>query len=244
MIYRARRNQLAYGRPIGILMLEESIPCPPGTMGNPTTFHYPVRFEIVKGVDISSLRDLNNPDSFRPFLDAAHLLIDKGAAAITGNCGLMIVHQERLAKALPIPVLMSSLVQLPTIAQLLTPQAQIGIIAASRRSLKREHLLMATGGADIPIALATMDDCPHFRAAIGDQNGILDSEKVEIEAVAVARNLVEQNPDIRAILLECTDLPPYAAAIQDAVDLPIFDITTLVDYIASGLVRRPFRGTY
>src|SRR5271170_4832038 len=42
MIYRAHERQLSYGRPIGILTLEEHIPCPPGTPGNPTTFAHPV----------------------------------------------------------------------------------------------------------------------------------------------------------------------------------------------------------
>ncbi len=243
MIYRARERQLGYGRPMGILALEENIPCPPGTPGNPTTFSHPVIYEVVKGVDISSLANLNEPDSSGSFLAAAQVLVDKGVSAIAGNCGLMIVHQDALRRSVPVPVLMSSLLLLPLIARLIGPDAKVGVVASSAKGLKTEHLALA-GAAQTPIALATMDGRPYFRAAIGAQTGELDFEKVEAEVVDTVRGLVAENPDIRAILLECVDMPPYAHAIQAAVDLPVFDITTLIGFAVSGIVRHPFAGAY
>ena len=244
MIYRTRKQQMGYGRPIGIVTLDEAIPCPPGTPGNPTTFSHPVIHEIVKGADIGSLVALNDPDTEAAFLAAGQALVDKGVSAIAGNCGLMIVHQAALTKALPVPVMMSSLLQLPLLQQMLGPEGKIGLMAASRGGLKPRHLEMATGGARINFALGTMDDCPAFRAAVGDCNGELDFEKAEAEAVSVAETLVAENPDIGVILLECVDLPPYAAAIQQATGLPVFDITTLIGHTYAALVRRPFVGVY
>ena len=244
MIYRARNRQMSYGRPIGILMLEEHIPCPPGTVGNPTSFAYPVCYEIVQGADIASLKGMNNPDSLPAFLAAAQRLVDKGVCAVTGSCGLMIVHQDALARALPVPVFLSSLVQLPFLARLFGQGATIGIMASSRNSLTADHLRLASAGSDVRLVLGAMDDCPHFRSAVGEQSGILDFDRVEAEVVAVARDLVAGNPSIRALLFECTDLPPYAAAVQAAVGLPIFDITTLIDTLAASLARRPFVGVY
>ncbi len=242
VIYRTRKQQLGYGRPIGIVTLEEAIPSPPGTPGNPTTFSHPAIHEVVKGADIDSLIGLNTPDSEAAFLAAGQVLVDKGVAAIAGNCGLMIVHQAAMARALPVPVMMSSLLQLPLIAAMLGPRQRVGIIASSRKNLKAEHLLLATGGADIPVAIASMDGQPHFRAGMAE--GELDTDKVEAEAAAVARGLVAANPDIAAILLECVDLPPYAHAIQEATGLPVYDITTLVEHAISAVVRRPFHGVY
>jgi hypothetical protein len=244
MIYRARQRQMSYGRPIGIISLEELIPCPPGTPGNPTTFSHPVILEIVKGADIGSLKELNIPDSLPNFLAAGQVLVEKGVSAIVGNCGLMIVHQAALAKMLPVPVLMSSLLQLPLIAAMLGPNRKIGVMASSARSLKPEHLRMATGGSDIATVLGTMDSCPNFRAAIGDESGELDFDKVQVEVVDVARTLASENRDVGAILLECVDLPPYAHAIQEATGLPVFDITTLAEYAIAALVRKPFVGVY
>jgi len=243
VIYRARERQLGYGRPIGILALEENIPCPPGTPGNPTTFSHPVIYEVVKGVDISSLANLNEPDSAGAFLEAAQILADKGVSAIAGNCGLMIVHQAALRRAMPVPVMMSSLLLLPLIARLIGPDAKVGVVASSTKGLKNGHLALA-GAAETPIALATMDGRPYFRAAIGSQTGELDFEKVEAEVVDTVRGLVAENPDIRAILLECVDMPPYAHAVQAALDLPVFDITILIEFAASAIVRRPFGGIY
>jgi hypothetical protein len=242
VIYRVRECQMSYGRPIGIVTLDEKIPCPPGTPGNPTTFSHPVIYEVVKGADIESLIGLNDPDSEPAFLKAAQALADKGVAAIAGNCGLMIVHQAALTKAMPVPVLMSSLVQLPLVAAMLGPRKRIGIMASSRRNLKAEHLVMA-GAADIPVAVATMDGCPHFRAGMSG-TGDLDFDEVEAEVAEVARGLVAEHPDIGAIVFECVDLPPYAHAVQEATGLPVYDITTLVNHALSALVRRRFTGVY
>jgi Asp/Glu/hydantoin racemase len=242
VIYRVRERQMSYGRPIGIVTLDERIPCPPGTPGNPTTFSHPVIYEVVKGTDIESLICLNDPDSGPAFLEAAQALVDKGVAAITGNCGLMIVHQASLAKALPVPVLMSSLMQLPMVAAMLSARKRIGIMASSKRNLKAEHLVLA-GAADIPVAVATMDGCPHFHAGMSGA-GNLDFDAVEAEVAEVARGLVAGHSDIGAIVFECVDLPPYAYAVQEATGLPVYDITTLVNHTLSALVRRRFTGVY
>ncbi len=242
MIYRTRKQQMGYGRPIGIVTLEEAIPCPPGTPGNPTTFSHPVIHEIVKGAGIDSLIGLGTPDSEVAFLAAGRVLADKGVSAIAGNCGLMIVHQAAMARAFPVPVMMSSLIQLPMIAAMLGPRRKVGVIASSARNLKPEHLLLATGGADISVALASMDGQPYFRAGMAD--GALDFDKAEAEAAAVAERLVADNPDVGAILLECVDLPPYAYAMQEATGLPVYDITTLVEHAISAVARRRFTGVY
>ncbi len=95
---------------------------------------------------------------------------------------------------------------------------------------------------DIPIKIAGMEDQKHFYDAIHAEKGELDFEEVEREVVEVATNLVREDETIRAILFECTDLPPYAAAVQEALNLPVFDFTTMINYVFSGLVRKRFEG--
>jgi hypothetical protein len=56
----------------------------------------------------------------------------------------------------------------------------------------------------------------------------LDVEAARQEHVAVARRLVETHPEVGALVLECTNMPPYRADIQGTTGLPVFDITTLV----------------
>ena len=78
--------------------------------------------------------------------------------------------------------------------------------------------------------------------ALLEEKGTLDTVKIENEVIGVAQQLTHDNPEIGSILLECSDLPPYAAAIQDAVNLPIFDFITMINYIHSSMVRMPFKG--
>lgn len=243
MIYRAREPQTSYGRPIGILALEERIPCPPGTPGNPTTFPFPVIYEVVRGVSTSGLRTAP-PAGFERFLAAGRRLVERGAWAIAGNCGLMIVHQEALALALPVPVLLSSLLQVPLVARMLGPGSAIGVLVSGANSLNAEHLRLAAAGGEVRMMLASLEGRPHFTAAVADERGELDFEGVTTEVVEVAQALVREHPQVKALLFECVDLPPYAHAVQEAVGLPVFDITTLIGHFHSALVRKPFTGVY
>lgn len=243
MIYRARDRQLSYGRPIGIIVLEERIPCPPGTPGNPTTFAYPVCYEVARGVSTAALRQ-TAPAGLESFIAAGQRLVDRGAWAVAGNCGLMMVHQEALARALPVPVLLSSLLQVPLIARMLGPEAAIGIIVSGAGSVDVEHLRLARAGGNARIVLASMEGKPHFSSAVRGESGELDFEGATAEAVEVARTLVDGHPDVKALLFECVDLPPYAHAVQEAVGLPVFDMVTLIDYFRSALARNRYTGVY
>ena len=60
----------------------------------------------------------------------------------------------------------------------------------------------------------------------------------------MSQALVSEHPEVRALLFECVDLPPYAHAVQEAVGLPVFDMTTLISHFHSALVRHPFAGVY
>ncbi|HIH78103.1 MAG TPA: hypothetical protein HA341_04165 [Halobacteria archaeon] len=54
--------------------------------------------------------------------------------------------------------------------------------------------------------------------------------------------MVNDEPTIKAILLECSDLPPYGRAVQEAVALPVFDFVTMINYVYSGLVKKRYEG--
>jgi hypothetical protein len=181
---------------------------------------------VARGVSASGLRE-TVPEGLESFIAAGRRLVDRGAWAVAGNCGLMIVHQAALARALPVPVLLSSLIQLPLIARMLSPEAAIGVVASGATSLS-----------------ASMEGQPAFAAAVREERGELDFAAVTAEAVQVARTLAARHPEVKALLFECVDLPPYAHAVQEAVGMPVFDMTTLIDHYHSALVRKPFSGVY
>jgi Asp/Glu/hydantoin racemase len=242
MKYFARAGQSSYGQAVGVIVLEDHIPYPPGCPGNATTFSYPVRYEIARGVSIDSLKVPGTPESAQPFLEAGRALIRQGARAITGNCGLMVAHQEYLAANLDVPVAMSSLLQLPFVASLLAPGEKIGLLASSKRNLKPHHLSVATRNLDVPIVMGDMDGYEGFNDAVMLECGELDFAKVKTEVVSSAIRLIESDRSIKALIFECTDLPPYAYAVQQATGLPVFDIITMIDLVSSAVVRRRFQG--
>jgi len=235
-----RPKQAWYGESIGILILDASYPCIPGNVGNASTFPFPVRYEKVEGASIDRLLNRQDPDLALPFIDAAQRLCHDGVRAVTGACGFMALCQKEVAQSLAIPVFLSSLLQIPFIYQI--TGKKIGIITANSTCLRARHFISAGIPETLPTAIAGMENQPEFRDAILLEKGTLDSEQIQREVVEVADQMVQKHPDIGAIVLECSDLPPYAAAVQAAVNRPVFDFITMIQYVHSALVRRPFQG--
>lgn len=241
MIYQANRGQSSYGEVIGILLLDQYSPFIPGDVANASTYDFPVRFKKVDeftneraiGQDISIYNDL---------LAAAQELVSQGVRAVTGDCGFMGIHQERMAQELKVPVFLSSLIQINFITPLIGKDKKIGVVTADSRSLGKP-LLEAVGVNRMDnLVIAGMENQPQFRKDALEESGTLDSEKIEREVVSVSRDLVASNPDVRAILLECSMLPPYAYAVQEATNLPVFDFITMINYVKSAVVQKRYFG--
>ena len=238
MIYKARAGQASYGEAIGILLLDCFTPFIPGDVANATTYNFPVRFQKMVGVTTKRVLK-KDPTTYDPLLAAAEELVGQGVKAITGDCGFLAIHQRRLADALDVPVFLSSLLQIPFILMTLGSDQKVGIITADSKGLDKMLLKAAGIESDESLVIRGMEDQENFSKAIIEETGVLDSDKVEIEAVSVACEMVEEE-EVHALLLECSCLPPYGNAIQKAVCLPIFDYITMIDYVHSALVKEKF----
>lgn len=243
-VYHVRPSAQSYGHEVGILLIACSNPFPPGDVGNAWSYRYPVLYELVEGVSIDSLVERGDRSMEAEVVAAARRLEALGVKAISSDCGYMLHFQQAVAAAVNIPVLLSSLLQLPFIASLLGPGASIGIVCANGKRLTREFLDMAGAPRERTLHIAGLEDAPAFRHAILDEKGSLDSVAVEAEAVERARRLVLEHPQCGAILLECSNLPPYAAAIQKATGRPVFDFLTMIDYVQHATRRHPYSGGY
>jgi Asp/Glu/hydantoin racemase len=241
MYYQARQGQISAGEAIGILLLDTCVPFIPGDVANATTYRFPVRFQKVEGYTVARAI-AKDPSVFDALKAAALALAEQGVRAVTGDCGFMAVHQAELAAALEIPVFLSSLLQLPFIGSIVGHKAKVGVITADSRSL--DQTLLGAMGIREPerVVVAGLEQCPHFVNFAIEESGQLDAGAVQEEVVARAKNLMVRYPAVRAILLECSLLPPYAAAVQQAVGLPVFDYITMIHYVFSAVVREPFHG--
>lgn len=241
MLYKARKGQTNYGEAIGILLIDTFEPFIPGDVGNATTFSYPVRYKRVEGFTFQRLY-AKDPDLLEPILDAARELVREGVRAITGDCGFMSLYQREIADAVEVPVFMSSLFQIPFVSSTLRKGEKVGIIALDSRRLTPEFLQKIGIDPSIPVYIKGLEDKKNFHDAAIIDVGVLDSEKVEAEVVAAAKEMVEDDPQVKSIVLECSMLPPYGAAIQEAVNLPVYDFVTMIDYVFSAVVKKRFTG--
>ena len=235
-----RKTQSWYGETVGISILDAAYPCVPGNDGNATTYAYPVRFQEVRGASIDRLLNQRDPALKEAFVEAAVELQNRGVKAITGACGFMAFFQEEVASAVEIPVFLSSLMQIPFMHALCG--GRVGVITANASRLTRRHFAACNVGDHVPLVVAGMEGQTEFREAILEERGTLDSAAIEREVTEVARQLVAANPDVRSILLECSDLPPYAHAVQAATSRPVFDFITMINYVQQSTTRRPYTG--
>ena len=236
------KGQCWYGESIGILILDAHYPCVPGNVGNASTFPFPVRYKVVKDASIERLLTKRDPSLLQPFIDAALELEREGVKAITGACGFMALFQREVSGASRVPVFLSSLLQIPFIIQILPKARRIGVITADSKALTPQHFKSVGITPEMPITIGGMENKTEFRQAVLEERGTLDSDQIKKEVVEVAQKMVRDYPDIGAILLECSDLPPYADDVQKETNLPVFDFITMINYVHTAFVKKPFGG--
>jgi hypothetical protein len=241
VIYTTQKGQVSSGEAIGILLLETSVPFIPGDVANATTYSFPVRFKKVKGFSVRRALS-KDPTVYESLREAARDLVQQGVRAVTGDCGFMGIHQKKLARELGVPVFLSSLLQIPFISQLIGEKAKVGIITADSKSLSVD-LLAAVGVSDpANLVIGGLQECQQFYRFAIEETGSLDVTAVEQEVVNLTQDMVAEDPQIRAILLECSLLPPYGAAVQNAVNLPVFDYVTMINFVFSAVVKQRYVG--
>lgn len=240
-IYMEKGQNIA-GQSIGILHIEDVYyPLLPGNVVNASTYDFPVRFKAVPNLDIPRLvSDKPDPTIFDDIMIAVKELEKEGIRAIAAACGFFANFNKQVADASEVPVALSSLVQVPWIKSTLKSNQKIGILTADASSLTDDLLRNVDADPEI-VVIKDLHKAKHF-SAIFEYRGSWDNTEVRKEVVNAAIELVEENEDIGAILLECSDMPPYASDIQRAVKLPVFDFITLIKWLHSATAQKPYDG--
>ncbi len=154
----------------------------------------------------------------------------------------MALHQKRLKQDLKIPVFLSSLFQIPFIRHIIADKEKIGIITANSQSLTLPFLEAIGIQQEPDLVVEGLENYPEFRSAVLDEKGSLDSKKIQEEVVQAAINLASKENRVKVILLECSVLPPYAKAVQEATGLPVFDYITMINYMFNAVVKKQYKG--
>jgi len=226
---RQHGGKTVYGAAIGILMLETRFPRIPGDMGNALTWPFPVHYKVVCGASPDLVVRRRAEGLLDSFIDAARELVAVGADGITTNCGFLSLFQEELAAAVDVPVATSSLMQVPLVQSLLPPGRRVGIITISELTLSEDHLRAAGVPLDLPIV--GTDQGEELSRVILNDEMTLDRDRATRDLVDAGNRLVEGHPNIGAIVLECTNMVPYAADLRRELDLPVFGIDAFIRWI-------------
>jgi hypothetical protein len=203
-------------------MLETRFPRPPGDIGHPDSFPVPTRRLVVRGATATKVvRDaagLATSGLVDDFVAAARRFESEGALAITTSCGFLVLFQRELQDAVGVPLVTSSLMLLPA---LLEQDREVGVLTISAASLGPEHLAAAgvPGDRAGDVIVEGMDPGGEFVSAILGDRPQMDAARAEAEAVAAAQSLKRRAPQLRTLVLECTNLPPFAAQIEQATGL-------------------------
>ena len=234
---RARGGKAVYGASVGMLLLETRFPRIPGDGGNAATWPFPVLWRVVSGATPDRVvRDRGSV--VEDFVAAGRELAALGADGITTNCGFLVLYQDRLARECGVPVAASSLLQVPGVERLLPPGRRVGVVTVEADSLTPRHLECAGARPDTPVE-GTEDGAELTRVLLGDEIE-LDVDRAREDVVTAARRLVERNRGVGAIVLECTNMPPYAADVSRATGLPVYDFHSFVCWFQAGLRPRTF----
>lgn len=233
-----RGGKTVFGASVGILMLETRFPRIPGDMGNAVTWPFAVQYRVVRGAS-PDLVVRGDPRELLPrFIEAGRDLVATGCDGITTNCGFLALVQDELREALDVPVATSSLMQVPMVQALLPPGRRVAILTISAATLTKAHLQAAGVAPDTPVIGTDGGRC-FSRDILGDAPAI-DFDACRADMLDAADALVATVPDAGAIVLECTNMVPYAADVRRRTGLPVYSILSMITWFQAGLLPRRF----
>ncbi len=237
------KGRYVYGPTVGILQLPANIPMLPGDMGNPTTFDFPVLYELIEEIDpFWVLADKPHPVVMKKLIAACKRLTMKGVTTIIGNCGFFANYQPEVSASLDpgVQFFNGSLMQLPMLLISVGSNKKVGVLTASKKLLMPSPALKNSGVSDEDmkrIVVYGNEDGKEMGKVTGE-TGSFNPKKLEKELVNLAKKMVKEHPDVGAIVLECTEFPPYAHAIQNAVRRNVWDFVTMTNFMQ----RKPYTG--
>ena len=234
------------GFTIGLMHVRANVPMMPGNVSNATTFPFPMLYRELQPHNTIDVMAMEPTDDFTDaVVDIASWFELQGVSAITTNCGFFGTYQKVVSERVNVPFFSSSLMQLPMVLQSIPRNKKIAVITANGPLLKAvpaiENCGVSAEDKANRIVIEGCEESPEFSSTVMMNAPRYSPYKLEQE-ILEATLRATKNHDIGAIVFECTELSPHAVAIQNAVRLPVYDFTTMINYMYSAAVRRDFTG--
>jgi len=215
---------------VSILQLDTKFLRIPGDIGCEKTFIETPQHLIVEGAkahDVVTSRP-ENVDII-PFLEAAQ---SATGDILTTSCGFLAPYQKELQENLNIPVVVSSISQLPEMSKIYSPE-QVIILTIAADKLCKKHLPRALW--KYSKCICGLGNSSYFHKVIFEDMMMFDEAKVADELLTVFKNACNENT--RALLLECTNMPPYKAHLKQFKDIKVFDILSAIEALLPNTVN-------
>ena len=233
-----RGGKTVYGAGIGVLMLETRFPRIPGDIGHAESFPFPLQYRVVRGATPDRAVRQDPRALVDDFIKAGRDLVDMGCDGITTTCGYLSLIQDQIKDALGVPVAASSLMQVP-MAQALLPMGQkVGILTVSQAALTDAHL--AAAGVPLGTPVVGTEGGRAFYDGFLNNRVEIDITACRADLLDAANRLCRDHPEVGAIVLECTNMVPFAYDIRRDTGLPVYSIESFLTWFQAGLMPRRF----
>lgn len=217
-----------------MLMLESRFPRFKGDIGHPETFDPPALLETICNATPKRVVEDQATGLVNSFANAAIKLEQAGANLITTSCGFLVLHQKILEAAVTVPLVSSALLAVPVAAEQLSQKGlRPAILTILTENLTEAHLQASGSRLDTPIGAP--DPKGHFCTQILGNHETMDKDAARQDVITAATNLMNKHTDIGALVLECTNMPPYASDLARLFKIPILSLPGLLPLCQTGL---------
>ena len=215
---------------VSLFQLDTSFPRIPGDIGSPETWRAGLDIHVVP--ELSGARVINSDPGATDMTTVETAMARARGAILTPSCGFLCYWQERLAARTARPFVRSALLALPDLRGRFADD-ELAILTFNADVLTSPAFAPSLGGFAGPVAGLAKES--HLRQVIANDLPALDRQRAEDEIVRLVDGLCAGG-GVRALLLECTNLPPYKQALKARFDIEIFDILTLIDGMKADIV--------
>ena len=214
-----------------VLQLDTVFPRIKGDVASPETYLEPVKVEKIPQASVAQVVTATpDQNDMTPFMTAASAI--NSGLGVT-SCGFLGFWQDELNRHCPQPFVASALVDLPQWQQHYAPD-EMAIITFDAEVLSTP--LYAPSLAGFSGQVIGLHPESHLKKVISEDQSELDQQRAEAELIAHLEASLNLNT-IKALVFECTNLPPYRHAIKSAFNVEIYDILTSIDARDPELVR-------
>lgn len=123
----------------------------------------------------------------------------------------------------------------PMLSRMLGGQ-RVGILTAGGDHLKGDFLKKVGIDETVNYAVGGLQKTEEFfNVHVTCEKKTINPEKMQAEVVQAAEDLIEQYPDIKVFVFECSDIPPFAREVARRTGRPVFDFIGLAHMVARAI---------